>query len=197
MLPAKRRGLAYAAHSQPLIESTPLVSEVGLDGKARPAMEVQRHNFREILGVLAKTPRVTSIHSYAAIPQLLEELEAQPIRGAVLHWWLGDADQTTRAVDLGCYFSANAASVRHVRELTTIPPGRLLPETDHPFGDRFGGPDGRPGNVESVELALGRLYGLSQEELRLQMWRNLGILISGTGATSLLPRPVKVFLLSL
>jgi TatD DNase family protein len=184
------------ARFEKLIESTPLVSEVGLDGKARPDMELQRRNFRDILRVLAETPRVTSIHSYAAIAQLLDELEAQPIRGAVLHWWLGDANQTAQAVNLGCYFSINAASVRHAREVGAIPLDRLLPETDHPLGDRFGGPDRRPGNVVSVELALGRLYGLSQVELRLQMWRNLRRLLSETGTTSLLPRRSRVVMLS-
>jgi TatD DNase family protein len=185
------------ARFEKLIESTPLVSEVGLDGKARPAMELQRRKFRDILRVLAETPRVTSIHSYAAIPALLEELEAQPIRGAVLHWWLGDPGQTANAIDLGCYFSVNAASVRHVRELSVIPLDRLLPETDHPFGDRFDGPHHRPGNVDSLEDALGRLYGLAQDELRLQIWRNLRSLLSDTSAMSFLSRPARVLMLSL
>jgi TatD DNase family protein len=185
------------ARFEKLIESTPLVSEVGLDGKARPALDLQRRNFRDVLRVLAATPRITSIHSYAAIPELLKELEAQPIRGAVLHWWLGDADQTARATDLDCYFSVNAASVRHVRELSAIPLDRLLPETDHPFGDRFGGPGRRPGNVNSVELALGRFYGLTKEELRLQMWRNLRRLVLETGTASLLSRPSRTVMLAI
>lgn len=178
-----------------LIGRTPLVSEVGLDGKARPAMELQRRNFRAILGILATTPRVTSIHSYAATAEVLAELEAQPVHGAVLHWWLGDADQTARAVALGCYFSVNPASVRHLSKFN-VPLDRLLPETDHPFGDRFGGADRRPGNVASVELQLSRMHGQTPDELRVQMWRNLQTLVRDAGVTPLLPRSAKIALLA-
>lgn len=178
-----------------LVGRTPLVSEVGLDGKARPAMDLQRQNFRAILRVLSTTPRVTSIHSYTATAEILDELQRQPIRGAVLHWWLGDAAQTAQALELGCYFSVNPASVRHLSKLS-IPLDRLLPETDHPFGDRFGGANRRPGNVDSVEVQVGRLHGLDGDEVRIQVWRNLRTLVQDTGVTGILPRPAKVALLA-
>ena len=46
----------------------------------------------------------------------MEVLEAGSPPGIILHWWLGDAQQTRRAVDLGCYFSVNASSVRRKDE---------------------------------------------------------------------------------
>jgi TatD DNase family protein len=179
-----------------LIQRTPLVSEVGLDGKARTPMELQRLNFRSMLGVLADDPRIASIHSAAAVLEVLEELEAHPIRGAVLHWWTGSAEQTAQALGLGCYFSVNAASVRKMDQLDSIPLDRLLSETDHPFGDRYSGSDQRPGNVDQVELALARLHGMSKADIRLQMWRNLRALLSETKTSSQLPRSSRVTLLA-
>src|SRR3954454_7833355 len=84
------------------------------------------------------------------------------------------------------------ASVRDVQQLKTIPLDRLLSETDHPFGDRFNSAARRPGNVNSVELAVRRLHGLIQDEPRIQMWRNPRTALSAVGVMSRLPRPAKM-----
>ena len=53
-------------------------------------LDLQSDILSSILNELQSTPRITSLHSYAATDELLELLEATPIKGAVLHWWLGD-----------------------------------------------------------------------------------------------------------
>jgi TatD DNase family protein len=177
-----------------LIARTAYVSEVGLDGKSRVPMETQRATLSAVLKVLQASPRITSIHSFAATEAVLGCLTERPIRGAVLHWWLGDAAQTQRAIDLGCFFSVNAAMVRQSELLRLLPLDRVLPETDHPFGDRPGGRGRRPGRVEDVEQALAVHHQLTPEEIRQATWRNLGQLTRETRSGMLLPRQVRVAL---
>ncbi|MFC9545844.1 TatD family hydrolase [Streptomyces sp. NPDC056956] len=180
-----------------LCDRTSYVSEVGLDGKSRVAPSTQQATFASILEILQRTPRITSVHSYAATEAVLQHLTNQPIRGAVLHWWLGSDEETDRAVDLGCYFSVNPAMTRRTELLRRIPLDRLLPETDHPFGDRSCGPARRPGNIAAVELALSTLHSLAAAQIRQQTWRNLAELVRLTGTRMLLPRPVRVALAAL
>jgi len=177
-----------------LISRTACVSEVGLDGSSRVAMEIQRATFAAILTALQTNQRIASIHSYGATDAVLDCLKEAPIQGAVLHWWLGDEQYTRRAVELGCYFSINASSARRVETLRAIPIERILTETDHPFGDRSSGAGRRPGNVESAEHMLAQYYGINREDLRLQVWRNLRDLTSRTHTAALLPRAIRVAL---
>lgn len=177
-----------------LISRTSYVSEVGLDGASRVPMDMQRATFGAILVALQETPRVTSIHSYGATSVVLDCLADRPIRGAVLHWWLGDVEQTQRAIELGCYFSINASMLRRTELLDALPLDRVLAETDHPFGDRSVRRGRRPGNVDDVEQAISRRYGLEQDAVRQAMWRNVAELVLATRCGTLLPRPVRVTL---
>jgi TatD DNase family protein len=177
-----------------LIAKTAYIGEVGLDGKSRVPFPTQRATFDAILTTLQAAPRITSIHSYAATNDILNSLAAVPIQGAVLHWWLGDEDETRRAVGLGCYFSVNAAMLKRPDLLKALPLERVLVETDHPFGDRSSRRDRRPGEVASVEAAIASLHGLESEDVRQVMWRNLAALVRASRCGSLLPRAVRVSL---
>ena len=180
-----------------LIQRTSYVSEVGLDGKSRVPMHTQLATFNAILDIVQANPRIVSIHSYAATEQVLGCLTARPIRGAVLHWWLGDADQTRRAVGLGCYFSINASMLQRPELFDRLPLDRLLPETDHPFGDRAAGKGRRPGLTEDVELAIARGHGIDSDVVRSHMWRNLSGLVDTTHTGSQMPRQARVELAAL
>ena len=179
-----------------LITRTAFVSEVGLDGKSRVPMATQETTLRSVLDVLEGSPRITSLHSYQASEQVLRALETRPVRGAVLHWWLGDGDQTRRALELGCYFSMNASSVRRSDLLKVIPLDRILTETDHPFGDRRGGRGARPGLVTAVEQALARHHGVADPTIRSAVWSNLARLVAETGCAAQLPRRIRLQLLA-
>ena len=175
---------------QELLGRTPFAGELGLDGKSRVPMGRQVETLGRALDVLRSSPRLTSLHSYAATGQLIELLETGPPPGVILHWWLGDARQTERAVELGCFFSVNASSVRRRDLLALIPRDRVLTETDHPFGDRRSKMR-RPGSVIDVERRIGVEYGMDQGEVRALMWSNLRQLILATGCSTMLPRPVQ------
>ena len=137
-----------------LLDSTVLAGELGLDGKSRVPLTTQISTLRTALAVLARKPRIVSLHNYAATHALLDELERIDSPGRVLHWWLGDSALTVRAVELGCYFSVPpSAAARRPDLLEAIPLDRVLTETDHPFGDRRSS-GARPGNVDAVERAL-------------------------------------------
>lgn len=172
-----------------LIQRTCFAGELGLDG-ARANLHRQQVTLRGALQVLQAHPRVTSLHSAGATRPLLDELARTPIRGAVLHWWLGDEHETARAVELGCYFSVNRAGVGRNNILTHVPLERLLTETDHPFGDRRSQPH-RPGNVEFVEAAIARHHGLAPHECRRQLWVNLATLVQETRSGQLVPQAIR------
>jgi TatD DNase family protein len=174
-----------------LIRTTPFVGEIGLDGKSRVPMETQVATLRAMLRVLHDQPRIATIHSYAATGAVLRVLSECDSAGAVLHWWLGTIEETARAVDIGCYFSINAAMTKRDDLLRAIPLARALTETDHPFGDRSMRGERRPGFVTPVETALARVHGASLQMIRLQVWQNLRALSGETSVGSLLPTTVR------
>lgn len=177
-----------------LVERTAYVSEIGLDGQAKSRLPLQREVLASILSTLQQLPRITSLHSYGATGELLDLLERFPIQGPVLHWWLGDTEQTRRAADLGAYFSVNSANLKHREVLKSIPITRLLTETDHPDGNRWGPQPRQPGNVSQVESFLAEVHQMSPQSFRRQCWSNLKHLTSSVGCAGLLPERVQSIL---
>lgn len=173
-----------------LSRRSPVVSEVGLDGGSRVPAGLQETTFESVLHVLATAPRIVSVHSAQASKRVLDIVESLPSPGIVLHWWLGDDEQTRRALDLGCYFSVNS-SARSLSVVSKVPYERLLPETDHPFGDRRSGKGARPGNVLDVERAISRTKGDSIQAVRLQMWRNFATVAAETSTSAMFPAAAR------
>ena len=179
-----------------LLESTALAGELGLDGKSSVPLDLQIHTLRSALEVLARKPRIVSLHSYAATDSVIAELERFETPGRVLHWWLGDAALTRRAVALGCYFSVPPSAVRRQDLLAEIPLDRVLTETDHPFGNRRSS-DARPGGVATVESGLAAHHGIDVDDVRRIMWRNLAQLTQDVGCGRLLPPRIRTILAAL
>ena len=71
-----------------------------------------------------------------------------------------------------------------------VPLERILPETDHPFGDK-GRSKRRPGEVSDVEEAIGTVHGISVGDVRRQTWVNLREVVSKSGVGRLLPTNVR------
>ena len=173
-----------------LIEGTPYAGELGLDGGSRVPITMQRNTLTCALRVLQQSPRITSLHSYNATVEILDLIADFPQPGLILHWWLGTESETVRAVELGCYFSVNRSSSRRKDLLAWIPLDRVLPETDHPFGDRGRGTR-RPGEVRHVEAALAEVHDLNVEEVRMRTWRTLGNIVQETRTGRLFPEGVR------
>lgn len=173
-----------------LVDRTAFVAEVGLDAKVKSRLPLQQEVLGQILTVLRSRPRLTSLHSYGATREIVELLHHHRIDGAILHWWLGDAASTARALELGAYFSVNPANLKHADVLSAVPIDRLLPETDHPSGDRYARAPRQPGNVSGVEEELAKRHGMPATALRQRFWSNLKALASATGVSTLLPERV-------
>ena len=176
-----------------LAQRTAYVGELGLDGASRVPMEMQQRTLRSALTTLQQNPRITSLHSYAATSDILSLIADCPQPGLILHWWLGTESETDRAIELGCYFSVNRSSVRRKDLLKRIPLYRVLPETDHPFGDRGRGIR-RPGAVGHVESALADIHGMRIETIRRRTWTTLAGIVRETRTGQLLPELVRRYL---
>ena len=175
---------------QALAEITPYVGEIGLDATSRVPMDLQKQTLSRALCILQRNPRITSLHSYKATSEILNLVTDFPQPGLILHWWLGTARETNRALELGCYFSVNRSSVRRRDLLALIPLDRVLPETDHPYGDKGGGLR-RPGEVGYVEAALAEVHGLGRAEIRRRTWGTLTSIAQETRTSSLFPGRIR------
>jgi TatD DNase family protein len=166
------------------VRKAAFVGEVGLDGSSRVPLSDQVRAFRAVLEELQRQPRMVSIHSVGAHFQVLRELHRTPIDGVVLHWWTGSADLTEEAVRLGCYFSLPPAMMSSEEILRLVPVDRILPETDHPYGDRRAPGRKRPGGVDEVEQHIARLHVRQSRDIRVQFWKNLLALLDSVESRS-------------
>ncbi|MGV8996867.1 MAG: Qat anti-phage system TatD family nuclease QatD [Parvibaculaceae bacterium] len=128
-----------------LLPCTDYVGEVGLDG-SRPHKATLDHQgaiLSTILGLCARDGGKTiSLHSRGAPNLLLDIIASEPLAGRpVLHWFGGSERETSRAAELGCWFSVGAPMLRSEngrRSVARMPRERILPETDGPFGKQNG-----------------------------------------------------------
>jgi len=171
-----------------LAEHTALVGEVGLDAGSRVPLERQLDTFRQALAVVAKLPRIVSIHSYRATGLVIGELRRRPVAVPVLHWWTGSVEETREAVALGCYFSVHSAIARYSKFRTAVPPERILIESDHGWADP---PAAIPCRIEWAEFLMAQQLGRSREAVRHLVWQNLATIIRQTGTQHLLPAQLQ------
>ena len=172
---------------QSLIETVPVVGEVGLDRRSAVPMVRQQDTLESIFRILGERPRILNVHSAGATVPVLNLIEMYRPPGVVLHWWRGTLAQTDRALHLGCSFSVNAAEAARPKILRALPRERVLTETDHPFGDRRQPGPRRPGRVDLVESALAEYWRLDVDAVRRQVWRNLLEIADNTGTGHLFP----------
>jgi TatD DNase family protein len=198
-------GLVWGLGSHPGVESTvdsfdedlfaralsgfALIGEVGLDRRGDSA--AQSKVFRAVLSCATDQPVLLSVHSTGRCAAVLDALERRPHPGVILHWFNGSAAEIQRAVDLGCFFSVNAAMSRAT--LNRIPKTRVLTETDFP-SSRVKTGAARPGDVSSIEALLADQHGHSMRE---QVWINLAAVCDKSGATNRMPPAVQRILRSM
>ncbi|WP_034221055.1 TatD family hydrolase [Actinotalea ferrariae] len=188
---AKAQANFDASRFSSFLADTPFVSEVGLDGASKVALHQQRETFAAILAEATHAPRLVSVHSKRATSQVLDMLEAAGTRGAILHWWLGSTPETKRALELGCLFSVNASmDVADLRE-AGVPLEAILPETDHPSGNRTSSVPRQPGRIADVERSLAAVFGATPEVVRAQTWRTLARACGELDLDDLFPIPVQ------
>lgn len=155
------------------LESASFVGEVGVDRRSKATLDVQVAVFVEILQAVRRVPRPVSIHSTGATKNVLDILEANPIATPILHWWRGTLRETSRALELGCFFSLNGHEAVSPKTIGVIPLERILTETDFPHSERYDACASRPAATETIERALMVQHTLDRAELRQLLWTNL------------------------
>lgn len=166
-----------------LIERSPLVGEVGLDGSSRyrQHFELQKRIFTAIVQRCQMLGgRVLSIHSRAAACEVLDTLEAHDGFGvAVLHWFTDSSSLLKRAVALGCWFSVGPVMLQSAngRKLAVqMPRDRVVSESDGPFA-KAGGSPVMPWEAEDVAKCLSADWQISAEKVLAQLRTNGACLI--------------------
>ena len=163
------------------------IGEVGLDAGPRffKSLEAQKRVFQHILRRCAEAgDKVITVHSVRSVKAVLDHLEAflPPDTGkVVLHWFTGTRSEAKRALELGCYFSINAAmlsNARHESMVQTIPLDRLLTETDGPF-TRTGDRPTKPSDVAVVVEELSQLHQVPAAQIAATVRDNLRSLVNG------------------
>jgi TatD DNase family protein len=174
-----------------LLDRFTLIGEIGLDRRGGDLAR-QQQIFDEILSSVRGHPVLLSLHSTGAIDEVLDVLTQRSGRGAILHWFTGNASQVGRAAALGCYFSVNAAMSDE--QLARIPPDRMLPETDFPSSRQRTGAQ-RPGDLLTLETRLETVRPQAGVSVRRQLYRNLRELAITSGAIERLPEQLVDLLL--
>jgi len=167
------------------LPETRYVGEVGLDAGPRfyKSFEVQKQVFERVLRCCAAAgDKIITVHSVRSVKAVLDHVEAYLPRQQgkiVLHWFTGTKSEALRAVEMGCYFSINAAMLatqRHASLVSAIPIDRLLTETDGPF-TKTGERPSKPSDVGSVVEGLGRLHKLTSTTMAKNVRDNLRALL--------------------
>jgi TatD DNase family protein len=161
-----------------LLPQVEYVGEIGLDGSRdhRPTLDRQCVILTDILAMCARAGgRKLSIHSRGATGRILDILEVEPNAGPIiLHWYLGTPRQVERAADLGAWFSVGPSMLRSERGRSTVaqmPRGKVLPETDGPFG-RVDDRPSFPWDSWLVVPVLADLWQMTQAEAQDQLISN-------------------------
>jgi len=163
-----------------------LIGEVGLDRAT--ALGPQQTAFDAILEACTDQPVLLSIHSTGRTREILAALTRRPNPGAILHWFNGTTDEIRQAVELGCYFSVNAAMTDE--RISSIPHDRLLPETDFPSSRRSTQAT-RPGDIDHLEHRLAALTSRPLNEVRSLWYRNLADLLHAAHVDDRLPSKIR------
>lgn len=172
-----------------LVEDFVLVGEVGLD---RKPTKLQQDVLNSLLAATSARPVLVSLHSAGCPEAIVEVIEAHRPAGAILHWFTGSPGLVERAAVTGAFFSVNSSAKDDL--LRSLPPERILTETDFPATRRSG--SRRPADVEGIENRLAATRTLAPEEMRRELWRNLRSLVTGAGALGRLDADIATKLIS-
>jgi TatD DNase family protein len=153
-------------------EKAVALGEIGLDNHWNDATpEQQERCLRDQLDLAFESGKPIVLHCREAYPRLLELLESLPPHPCVFHCFSGDGPAAERAVALDAYFGIDGPVTYKkngpFRELAaTLPPDRLLLETDSPFlpPEPFRGKPNEPALLPWVNRGLAAAIGVLEHE---------------------------------
>jgi len=164
---------------------TSFVGEVGLDfsREGKDTRDIQLASFRSIASLLAKAPKVVSLHSRSAEAAVLDTLMEFKAPIAIFHWYSGPLGLLDEAISQGHYFSVNPAMIlseRGKKIVARIPPDRLLTETDGPYV-KIGRVPSKPWDAVLVENYLSRTWAIQPKEAQGRIWSNFQRMLQKLG----------------
>ena len=158
---------------QPLIDTSPMVGEIGLDYhfvKEAEKHALQRDVFVYFVQKGVAQKKILNIHTKGAEPdvdRILGELGADR---AIVHWYSGPIAQLHALAEKGVYFTIGVEVLfsEAIQEIAqVIPSSLLLTESDNPGGYRWlSGEPGMPSILTQVVQKLSALRGWSEEETK-------------------------------
>ena len=163
------------------LSETRYIGEVGLDAgpKFYKSFDLQKKIFQRVLQCCdtagGKIITVHSVRSTKAVLDYIEEYLPSNRCKVVMHWFTGTKSEAKRALEMGCYFSLNAAmfdNPRHVSMISSISVDRILTETDGPFTKTLDRPS-KPVDVALVVNAIARLHNISDAEVVVKIQKNI------------------------
>lgn len=158
------------------------IGETGLDHyRIKGGAEWQRERFRTHIRAARSSGKPLIVHMRDAAEDTLRIMreEGAPEVGGVMHCYTGTWDVAQAAMDLGFWISfsgivtfKNAAALREVAR--KVPLERMLIETDSPFlaPVPYRGKTNEPGLVRYVAEEIGRLRGVSLDEVATATSKN-------------------------
>lgn len=161
---------------QELVEKTSYIGEIGLDFSrgSISTKKLQLDSFRFVLEVLSDKPKFITLHSRQAESTVLDILEEYKRLPVVFHWYTGTLEVLNRAISKGHYFSINPAmtiSQKGQKIIASIPPERLLTESDGPF-IKIGAKTIIPPDVQKVVDYLSNTWQITRENVQAKIKKN-------------------------
>lgn len=159
-----------------LLPKADFIGEIGLD-LSKEGVATKPSQFRvfdAIVAALAGQKKFVTMHSRGAADEVLEVLERHDFHHAVFHWFSGSINCLERAIQWGCWFSANPSMIesqRGIEILSRIPQDRVLTESDGPYV-KIGRRAAEPSDVGIVVSRLAELWDVSPTAVKTQISAN-------------------------
>jgi TatD DNase family protein len=156
------------------------VGEVGLDSTG-PNPSLQMDALRAMLRLAREADLPVVLHSEGPVENMLSLIGQVGVapRGAVVHYFTGDAATARRYIEAGLYISLSRTLVRRPRlqkVARELPLDRLLLETDtYPMPHRAT----EPAHVRQVAEKLAQVNGVTLEQVARQTTANFRRLFQG------------------
>jgi TatD DNase family protein len=169
----------------PLIESSPMIGEVGLDHhwvKDSRQYSAQEKVLRHFLRAAKEQNKVVNLHTKGAEEEVLDLLDEFDLPRVIVHWYAGPLDVLQSLASRGVYFTVGVevSYSAHIQRIAQLVPGaQLLTETDNPGGPKaYLGRPGSPALIREVVRGLAGVRNSSpaavQETVRANLQRLIG-----------------------
>jgi len=151
------------------------LGEVGMDFHESEDKKNQEKLFRRIVQLAKKLHKPLIIHSRKAEKEVLDILEDEQYKRAVMHCFMGSKKLLERGVKMGLYFSIPSAVVRiqqFQENVAAIPITQLLTETDAPYLAPMKDLRSEPCNVRDGIEKIAEIKRMDVKEVANQLYFN-------------------------